>query len=879
MAALVAACVILIAIVLYRSPSMATAKVPAVGPMPHLSAFHPDQLTPLLRDSGRKLVRIETDTLAGRDRAGRSGTVVQDFGRFVIVSQLARTRSKDASDQVLPTTINLPGATFDPSSDTRIETVSSGISPGSGYYIVQFAGVVTDEWLDDLRSLGIEILQYVPHRAFFVYGHGDAIAKVAEHYRVRWVGSHLPGEKVSDVLRTQLSAAGGRGKSKNSISNLLISDGRAKFNIAVFARADLESVAQRINAITGADNSSIVRLPNNFFNIIQADVPLDKINEISAIPDVVRIDSSGEREAEDERAAQIVAGNYSSPTVLDAPGYDPLTQFGVDGTNVTVAVADDGISIPGNGGFYITSSNTKDGPLRGGVPGATSGHGHINASIIAGRTPFGILDPLGYNYGLGIAPNANIVNIPLLQIGLYTANDQTSYDDQVNTLGVNGVRVTISNNSWGEGTNMNGYDSLAAEFDGFVRDSSIAGSIDPLSLVFSAGNNGPGAMSLTRPKAAKNLIAVANSENIRTEFSATGANNMDDLDILSSRGFTADGRVKPDVTAPGSFITGSRAGDCNGVSLCFDANHAYSSGTSHAAPQVAGAAALFTQFWRSENLGQDPSPALIKAAIINSAQEMNGANTGSSVPNGSEGWGRLNMKQMFNVGFPIVYINQRTQFLNVGDSLTYQGTVIDPSKPVRVTLVWTDPPAANDPALVNDLDLTVTLNGSTTYRGNVFSGGVSTTGGSNSTIDNVENVFLLAGTAAGAPMDVTVTAAALYGDGILGNADLTDQDFALVIYNFALRPTAAPADIQGRVTDESGIGIPRTSVTLSSSEGRLQIATTNTFGYYRFADIPTGRSYFITPSNKRYSFDPPLIFFDHLDRMSDMNFVAHARRR
>ncbi|MBK7706599.1 MAG: hypothetical protein IPJ30_12690 [Acidobacteria bacterium] len=63
---------------------------------------------------------------------------------------------------------------------------------------------------------------------------------------------------------------------------------------------------------------------------------------------------------------------------------------------------------------------------------------------------------------------------------------------------------------------------------------------------------------------------------------------------------------------------------------------------------------------------------------------------------------------------------------------------------VRISLVWTDPPAATTPALINNLDLTVQI-GASTYRGNVFSGGNSTAGGANSTIDNVENVFLSGG--------------------------------------------------------------------------------------------------------------------------------------
>jgi hypothetical protein len=521
----------------------------------------------------------------------------------------------------------------------------------------------------------------------------------------------------------------------------------------------------------------------------------------------VRIDQYEKPKPEDERAAQIVAGNYTSPTVLLPPGYNPLTQFGVDGTNVTVGVVDDGVSIPGNGGFYITSTNTIDGPLRGATAGAEGGHGHINASIIAGNTPFGSLDPGNYNYGLGVAPKANIINIPFLKTGNTTTDLQT-VDDTLNTSGPNGVKGSITNNSWGSGTNGNSYDSYAAQYDGFVQDASIATSIDPIMIVFSAGNSGTS--GLTRPKMSKNTISVANSENIRTEIGGTGADNMDDLRSSSSRGPASDGRVKPDITAPGTVITGSRAGSCASVTSCFDANHAYSTGTSHAAPQIAGVAALFTQFWKNNNAGNNPSPALIKAAIINTGQEMNGSITNTStIPNGNEGWGRVYLKNMFDTSVPIKRVNQTHEFFNPGESIVYTGTIASSTKPFRVSLVWTDPPGTGNPALVNNLDLTVQI-GSNIYRGNVFSGGNSTTGGSNSTIDNVENVFLPAGIAAGTPVTITINAVALNGNGILGNADSTDQHFALVAYNFQEPNTSArpPVDFDGDGKTEISIFRP-----------------------------------------------------------------------
>ncbi len=750
-----------------------------------------DAVTAAVRDKSKSFVRVKVNSPNDAKRIAKLGKVVEDYGSFVIVAKnkTAKFAGGDLEFQPLETTVNLPNGKFEPVYNKPAETVAptSEAASGKGYYIIQFGGIVKDEWLDSLREVGVEILQYVPHQAFFVYADGEAIVNAANHSRVRWVGQFVAEHKISPELDSFVSK---------------IESETAMFDVAVFGRADLSEVRGKIaNTIRGRVLTEM-RLPNNFFNVVRIEANKADVAELAKIPDVVRIDQYEKPQIEDERSSQIVAGNYSSPTVLNAPGYNPLAQFGVDGTGVTVAVSDDGISIPGNGGFYLTSANTINGPLRGAAAGATGGHGHINASIIAGSTPFGILDPTGYNYGLGIAPKANIINIPFLVSG-NTTTDAQSFDDTLTTLGPNGVRGTISNNSWGNGTNSNSYDSYAAMYDGFVQDASLAGTIDPMMIVFSAGNSGPGANSLTRPKVAKNVISVANSENVRPELvptAPTGADNMEDLRSSSSRGPAADGRIKPDITAPGTVITGSRAGSCGSVSSCFDANHAYSSGTSHAAPQIAGAAALFTQFWKNNNAGANPNPALIKAAIINTAQEMNGSITNTStVPNGIEGWGRVYLKNMFNAGVPIKYVNETAALSNAGETVVYSGTVASASKPFRVSLVWTDPPGTGNPALVNNLDLTVTI-GANTYRGNVFSGGNSTTGGASSTIDNVENVYLPAGIPAGTPVTITIGATALNGNGILGNADATDQHFALVGYNFTEQTTPlvkSPVDFDG----------------------------------------------------------------------------------
>ena len=310
-------------------------------------------------------------------------------------------------------------------------------------------------------------IQYVPHQAFLVYGNSDAIALAANYSRVRWVGRYLADEKVPPVLVEQIRATAENRVPRAGISDLTISnDGRAVFDIAVFSRADVDAVASQICSQFSGTDPQIVRLPNNFFNLVRVELPIDNVADVANLPDVVRIDASGIRQAEDERQIRSSLELFEYETV-NPPGYDPSAQFGVDGSGVTVAVVDDGVNIPGNGGFYLTASNTSNGNTRGAATGATTGHGHLNASIIAGSTPFGALDPLGYNYGLGVSPKSNILNIPLLVSG-YSADFTTVYDDVVTTPGVNGARATISNNSWGSLPNTYANDSMAAEFDGML---------------------------------------------------------------------------------------------------------------------------------------------------------------------------------------------------------------------------------------------------------------------------------------------------------------------------------------------------------------------------------------------------------------------------
>jgi Viral BACON domain len=139
---------------------------------------------------------------------------------------------------------------------------------------------------------------------------------------------------------------------------------------------------------------------------------------------------------------------------------------------------------------------------------------------------------------------------------------------------------------------------------------------------------------------------------------------------------------------------------------------------------------------------------------------------------------------------PRLLADQTHTFGSSGETHQVTGFIATANQPLRVTLVWSDAPGSvtGDP-WVNDLDLEVTVNGQT-YLGNVFSGASSTTGGTADVRNNVESVFLPPGVTGS--FTVTVRATNIAGDGVPGDDDPTDQDFALVIYNANSAPPDSP---------------------------------------------------------------------------------------
>ncbi|MGC8835285.1 MAG: S8 family serine peptidase, partial [Armatimonadota bacterium] len=380
------------------------------------------------------------------------------------------------------------------------------------------------------------------------------------------------------------------------------------------------------------------------------------------------------------------------------------------------------------------------------------GHGTHVAGTIAGSGAASGAEPearMYQNSFAGVAPEAELV-IQAVKIDPLFGSP-IGLPDNLNDLlfqsYVFGAR--IHNNSWGDIDVPYGeYNLHAAQVDEFVWNH------PDMLVVFAAGNEAKRVRqdedekgteealetSIVAPGTAKNCLSVGATENYRppsenwkgyshltwsvfgfgTEPVASDyiSDNPNGLAAFSGRGPAFDGRVKPDLVAPGTDIisTMSSAAPLSHYWDVQDEYYAYLGGTSMACAVVSGAAALVREFLEKQGMSTGPSSALLRAVLAVGADDISPGQYGAGEkqeihprPDFAQGWGRLNLDSLFRKppnGAGLQTLDE-TVGLETGEIRRYSMYVSRNTERLVLALAWSDYPAAPEAgrALVNDLDL------------------------------------------------------------------------------------------------------------------------------------------------------------------------------
>ena len=741
--------------------------------------------------------------------------VVEEYDSFVMAEitseqKVQLQRGRQVETMKSRTTFNFNGYSHD---------VMKGNSPISenlrtqearyyDYYFVKFIGPVKQEWQDDVERNGGKIYGPADSYTALVGMNTDSLEVIKNLDSVMWVGNFEPGYKISQVFDgksgeqpvTIYTFPEKQSYVNSEVAKLLAKSGKGKFfddyamptHIAGetmgYIRANFDtSLLGDIAQIDGVLRIEYFDQPKNYndmsHSITQSGTALvytgapDPLNDNYNVVDTTTpVWNQGIYGQDDGTGNPVVFGCSDSGIRVDH------LMFQNDGTTY------DNDDIPLNTVIShrkIVRYMTDDAAENDHYADGSNDHGtHVIGTVIGYDDPVG-----GSNADDGTAPGAKV---SFFDIGneitmdpqyVYPPADyyttwQPSKDD--------GARAYTQ--SWGSDS-QGIYTGDAQMIDQWVYDN------PEWLFTWSAGNSGPSSGTIGQQAESKNTISIGSCGHDAMSVNQRRQQNIEEVSAFSSRGPTFDNRIKPDVMASGQRVDSAQSSSTT-LSVSFD-------GTSMAAPNAIAAILLCNQYFMTgfyptgaEVAGNefDPSHSLIKALLVNGADEMTGlgahniqydiGNGNMAYPNPDQGFGRINLDNSLYFSTPTEDARKLQVFdgdngVETGRTVEYKYWVEDNAQDLRVTICWNDYPAiaGSSVALVNDLDLEVEVNGNI-YYGNVFSGtpgySVPVTTETNDRVNNIEHIKIATGglPASGGEVVVRVTGY---------DVDFAPQPFAIVL--------------------------------------------------------------------------------------------------
>ena len=361
---------------------------------------------------------------------------------------------------------------------------------------------------------------------------------------------------------------------------------------------------------------------------------------------------------------------------------DPPTYSGLTGVGVQVGIMDSGID--------ENHDDFAGRIIRSQAPGGNHGT-HVSGTVAGSGERSDDEGGTRYQWR-GHAPRAELAGFPFSWL-------ESTFNDAIDNFGVDATNHSHTQ------TPSPDYSANSRSVDQIIWDRSVYVST-------AAGNNG---------------VSRNNSSPLVGYFSLTGSKSKNPLTVGnyhttagirfrgSSMGPTFDGRLKPDVVAPGTSIK----------STVFNDAYGGKTGTSMASPAVAGTIALMLESYFS-NVGTTTRPlnSTIKAVLIQTAEDLvqdpavggepANADTGVPVvyhagPDWATGYGLIDaVAATRTVGNPGQFLED--EITSTGEVDSHEFLVRPGTPELKVTLVWDDFPGSiltpnTAPKLVNDLDL------------------------------------------------------------------------------------------------------------------------------------------------------------------------------
>jgi subtilisin family serine protease len=577
----------------------------------------------------------------------------------------------------LSTAVPVPtGGTVTP--EPGLDPVLTDTARDTVYGLVQYGRAPTAGDIDQLRGLGYRRVRGVTETTQYARMPTENLQAIADTSLVRAVTAVQPDWRIAPDLDDRIAG----------------SDDPVEVTVLTFEPLP-EATVTRLEMTNGTGGTD-VPMPGGTFTYAGSLVPF-QVEELKRNQTVFWIDRAGRGELELVQGRRMVG----APMVAD-----PLSGTAYDGAGVKVGVIDTGIDSDHphfSGTSIVDAKDWADGDTDPEAPGVCD-HGVHVAGTIAGngsQSWYDIdVDRSVTSTVRGVAPNATPVVSRVFGVNA-SANDCSDWA----TAGVGPKRkfkkvrdrgAKIISNSWSHADDGD-YDIPSSKTDTWARNHR-----DTL-VVFANGNNDPqesGQHDKT-PGLAKNVISVgalldgsrSNGAGNVSDSSRSGTNGgsfLNNLDPAKDIGACNSGRKKPELYAPGHWITAPVTGGTYQTKL----------GTSMATPHVSGVAALFRQ------KHPNAKAAEVRAHLVSTAMAPY-----------FQGYGAVNAN---NALFTNPYESVHGHFsgkLKKGKSDQSSFTVPEDAEKVVVTLVWQDPGhtpsvgahvncnAKGSGILANDLDL------------------------------------------------------------------------------------------------------------------------------------------------------------------------------